>query len=37
MSRPGDRLSVLFFALVLLALFVGLAFAAGYALGRVLL
>jgi hypothetical protein len=37
MSRPGDRLSVLFFAFVLLVLFVGLLFAAGYALGRVLL
>ena len=37
MSRPGERISVLLFAVVLLVLFVGLAFAAGYALGRVLL
>ncbi len=36
MTRPGDRISVFLFALVLLALFVGLAFAAGYAVGRVL-
>jgi hypothetical protein len=37
MTRPGERISVLFFALVLLVLFVGLAFAAGYAVGRLLL
>jgi hypothetical protein len=37
MSRPGERISVFLFALVLLALFVGLTFAAGYALGRILL
>ena len=37
MSRSGERISVFLFALVLLALFVGLAFAAGYALGRILL
>jgi hypothetical protein len=37
MTRPGERISVLFFAFALLVLFVGLAFAAGYALGRILL
>jgi hypothetical protein len=37
MSRPGDRISVFLFALFLLVLFVGLAFAAGYGLGRLLL
>jgi hypothetical protein len=37
MARPGERISVFLFALVLLALFVGLAFAAGYGLGRILL
>lgn len=37
MSRSGGRLSVFLFALGLLALFVGIAFAAGYALGRILL
>jgi hypothetical protein len=37
MSRSGDRLSVFLFALFLLALFVGLAFAAGYGVGRLLL
>jgi hypothetical protein len=37
MTRPGERISVLFFALVLLILFVGLAFAVGYAVGRLLL
>jgi hypothetical protein len=37
MSRVRDRLSVFTFAAVLLALFVGLAFAAGYVLGKVLL
>jgi len=37
MSRSGERISVLLFALFLVALFVGLAFAAGYGLGRILL
>jgi hypothetical protein len=37
MARPGERISVFLFALVLLALVVGLAFAAGYGIGRVLL
>jgi hypothetical protein len=37
MSRSGGRISVFLFALGLLALFVGLAFAVGYALGRMLL
>ena len=37
MSAPGERISVFLFALFLLALFVGLAFAAGYGLGRILL
>jgi hypothetical protein len=37
MSRSGGRISVFLFAIVLLGLFVGLAFAAGYALGRILL
>ena len=37
MSRSGGRISVFLFALALLALFVGLAFAVGYALGRILL
>ena len=37
MSRSSERISVFLFALGLLALFVGLAFAAGYALGRILL
>jgi hypothetical protein len=37
MARPGERISVFLFALVLLVLFVGLAFAAGYGLGRMLL
>jgi hypothetical protein len=37
MTRPGERISVFVFAFVLLALFVGLAFAAGYLLGRILL
>jgi hypothetical protein len=37
MTRARDRLSVFLFALFLLALFVGLAFAAGYGLGRILL
>jgi hypothetical protein len=37
MTRPGDRISVFLFAFVLLALFVGLTFAAGYLLGKILL
>jgi len=37
MTRPGERISVFLFALALLALFIGLTFAAGYALGRILL
>jgi hypothetical protein len=37
MSRVRERISVFAFAALLLALFVGLAFAAGYALGRILL
>jgi hypothetical protein len=37
MDRPGERISVFVFALVLLGLFVGLAFGAGYAIGRILL
>ncbi len=37
MSRASDRISVFAFAILLLVLFVGLAFAAGYALGKVLL
>ncbi|HEY5295875.1 MAG TPA: hypothetical protein VIJ70_10420 [Gaiellaceae bacterium] len=37
MTRPGDRISVFLFALVLLALFVGVAFAVGYLVGRILL
>ncbi len=37
MTRPGERVSVFLFALALLALFVVLTFAAGYALGRILL
>jgi hypothetical protein len=37
MSRHGDRISVFLFALVLLALFVGAAFAVGYLVGRILL
>lgn len=37
MARPGERISVFLFALVLLVLFVGLAFAAGYGVGRILL
>jgi hypothetical protein len=37
MSRVRERLSVFAFAALLLVLFVGLAFAAGYALGKVLL
>lgn len=37
MSRPRERVSVFLFALALLALFVALTFAAGYAVGRILL
>jgi len=37
MSRVGERLSVFAFAALLLALFVGLAFAAGWIVGRILL
>jgi hypothetical protein len=37
MSRARERLTVFGFALLLLGLFVGLAFAAGWALGKVLL
>ena len=37
MSRARERLSVFVFAAVLLALYVGLAFAAGWLLGRMLL
>lgn len=36
MSRARERISVFLFALFLLVLFVALAFAAGYGLGRVL-
>jgi hypothetical protein len=37
MARRNDRISVFLFALFLLVLFVGAAFAAGYGLGRILL
>jgi hypothetical protein len=37
MTRPCERISVFLFALLLLVLFVGLAFAAGYGIGRILL
>jgi len=37
MSRSGGRISVFLFAIVLVGLFVGLAFAEGYALVRILL
>jgi hypothetical protein len=37
MAGVRDRLSVFAFAAFLLALFVGLAFAAGYVLGKILL
>jgi hypothetical protein len=37
MFRPSERIGVVLFAILLLVLFVGLAFAAGYVLGRVLL
>jgi hypothetical protein len=37
MTRPSERISVFLFAIALLALFVAITFAAGYALGRMLL
>ena len=37
MMRRSDRVTVFLFAVFLLALFVGLSFAAGYGLGRILL
>jgi hypothetical protein len=37
MSRSSDRISVFLFALFLLVAFVVIAFATGYALGRILL
>ena len=37
MAKLGDRLSVLAFATIVLAAIVGLAFAAGYVIGRLLL
>jgi hypothetical protein len=37
MTRARERLSVFAFALFLLALVVGVAFAAGYVLGKILL
>ncbi len=37
MSRSRERIVVTLFALFLLVLFIGLAFAAGYGLGRMLL
>jgi hypothetical protein len=37
MSRARERLSVFAFAALLLALYVGIAFVAGWVLGRVLL
>jgi hypothetical protein len=37
MSRARERITVFLFALLVLALFVGLAFAAGYGVGRILL
>jgi hypothetical protein len=37
MTRTGERLSVLAFVLVVLAGIVGIAFAAGYILGKLLL
>jgi ABC-type transporter Mla subunit MlaD len=36
-TRARERITVFLFALFLLVLFVGLAFAAGYGLGRILL
>jgi len=37
MTRRGERISVFLFALAMLAIFVGVAFADGYAVGRILL
>jgi hypothetical protein len=37
MARTGERLTVLAFAAVVLMAIVGLAFAAGYLIGRILL
>jgi hypothetical protein len=37
MARRGERITVLLFAIAMLAIFVGVAFAAGYAVGRMLL
>jgi hypothetical protein len=37
MTRARERTTVFLFALLLLGLFVGLAFAAGYGVGRILL
>jgi hypothetical protein len=37
MTRARERITVFLFAVLLLALFVGLTFAAGYGVGRILL
>jgi hypothetical protein len=37
MTRARERITVFLFAFFLLVLFVGLAFAAGYGIGRILL
>lgn len=37
MAQPGARLTVVFFALAALVAFMGLAFAAGYVVGKLLL
>jgi hypothetical protein len=37
MTRRGERIGVFLFALAMLAIFVGAAFAVGYAVGRILL
>jgi hypothetical protein len=37
MTRPRERVTVFLFALTLLGLFVGAAFAVGYLLGKILL
>jgi hypothetical protein len=37
MTRARERITVFLFALFILVLFVGLAFAAGYGIGRILL
>ena len=37
MTRARERTTLFLFALLVLALFVGLAFAAGYGVGRILL